>query len=183
VALAGVLALAACAPMPKPAAPEAPAPAEAPPPEAASAPPAAPAASTDQDFLNQALGLGDSQIGMGRLAHGKGAARAVRSFAEQMVMAHTFTNRRLVLIAKHLKLEAAPPPDQPPPELLTTMGPEFDRAYLTMAIAGHQNLIALCESEAANSQSPHLKHFARGLLLELRHHLVEAEALAHRVGG
>jgi putative membrane protein len=180
LALLAMLGLAGCAvPQTPPAAPPPPPPpAEAPPPE----PPAAPAVRSDQDFINQAIGLGQTEIGMGRLAEGKGAARPMRLLAMRMVAGHRAMNHRLTLLAKHLKLEIAPPPDEPPPGLLTTIGPDFDRHYLGLAVAGHQNLIALYESEASSGQDPRLIHYARGALPLLRHQLHEVETIAGKLG-
>jgi putative membrane protein len=172
--------LAGCSPppAPPPAAPPAPPPA----PEAPPAPPGPPAAASDQDFINQAAGLNAAEIGMGRLARGKGASKAVRSFAESLVAGHTHVNQELAALAKRLQLSVSPPPDQPPPELLTATGPDFDKAYISIVIKAHQDAIALYESEANNGQDPRAKHFARSMLTELHHHLHEAETIGHRLG-
>jgi putative membrane protein len=179
--LLALLALASCATPPLP--PTAP---EPPPPPAveapAPAPPGPPSASSDQDFINQAIGLNDRQIGMGRLAKGKGAQKPVRLLALHMAAEHTLLNRRLELLAKRLRLDVAPPPDQPPPALLTNFGPEFDRAYLVLVIKGHEDLIALCESEAAGGQDPRARHFARELVPVLRLHAREAAAMGGKFG-
>jgi putative membrane protein len=176
-----VLMLAGCSsPPPPPAAPPPapPPPAEAPPP----APPGPPTASSDQDFINQAAGMNASQTGMGRLAHGKAASPAVRLLAQRLVADHTQANQRLAALAKRLKLDVAPPPDQPPPALLTSSGPDFDKQYLGLVISGHQNMIALFESEASSGQDPRAKRFAREMLPALRHHLHEAETIGHKLG-
>ncbi|HXC28308.1 MAG TPA: DUF4142 domain-containing protein [Stellaceae bacterium] len=174
-------ALAGCAVPPPPAPAAAPAAPAAP--EATPAPsPGPPTAASDQDFINQATGLNNSEIGMGRLAHGKGAAKPLRLFAQRMVLEHTEFNHRLAALAKHLGLELAPPPDNPPPELLTTIGPDFDRHYLDLADKGHQDLIALYESEAEGGQDIRAKHLAREVLAMLRLHLKEVEALAQKLG-
>jgi putative membrane protein len=176
-----IVALTGCStPPPPPAAPPlAPPPAEAPPP----APPGLPTASSDQDFINQAAGMGASEIGMGRLAQGKAAAKPVRALAARMLAAHSHANQQLAALAKRLKLEVAPPPDEPPPELLTSNGPDFDKQYLGLVVAGHQNMIALFESETKNGHDPRLKHFARSMLPVLRHHLHEAETIGQKLGG
>jgi putative membrane protein len=119
---------------------------------------------------------------MGRLAHGKAASPAVRALAARMVADHTEGNHRLAALAKRLQVDIAPPPDQPPPELLTTSGPDFDKHYLGLVIAAHQNMIALFESEANGGQDTRAKRLARGMLPLLRHHLHEAETIGHRLG-
>lgn len=180
LALLTVAALAGCA-VPKLAPPAPP-----PPPPASEAPPPAPptphTAGSDQDFINQAAGLNASEIGMGRLAHGKGAAKPLRFFAQRLSLEHIELNKRLAVLAKHLRLDIAPPPDQPPPDLLTTIGPDFDRHYMALVIKGHQDLIALYESEASGGQDIRAKHFAREVLPILRFDLKEAETLAHKLG-
>ena len=174
-------ALAGCA-VPKPATAPAPPPPpapEAPPPPA---PPAAPSANSDQDFINQAAGMNAREIGMGRLAHGKGAAKPLRLFAQRTSLEHIELQRRLSWLAKRLKLEVAPPPDRPPPKLLTTIGPDFDRHYMALLVKGQQDLISLYESEANGGQDIRAKYFAREALPLLRFQLREAEALARRLG-
>jgi putative membrane protein len=76
----------------------------------------------------------------------------------------------------------SPPPDQPPPELLTSSGPDFDKAYISLAIKAHQDMIALFESEANSGQDPRAKRVARSMLAELHHHLHEAEAIGKKLG-
>jgi len=185
-----VLALAACAPMPPEAptrpiasaVPETP-PAETVPAPPPTAPPGAPALSADQQFIDQAAGMNASQIGMGRLADGKGAEKAVRRFAQGMVTDHTEEDRRLGLLAKRLHMAVAPPGDEPPPELVIARGPDFDKKYLALVIAGHQGMIASFEGEANSGQDTRLKHYAMSVLPILRNDLHEAQTLAQRVGG
>jgi putative membrane protein len=185
VALAGLTmaALAGCAvpppsTAPSPPASEAPAPAA----EAAPAPPAAPRVSSDQDFLNQAAGLNAREIGMGRLARGKGAAKEIRLFAAHLALEHIELNKRLEVLAKHLQLDIVPPPDRPPPALLMTIGPNFDRHYLDLVIKGHQDMIALYEAEETSGQDPRAKAFAREALPALRQHLKEGQSIVSKTG-
>lgn len=179
LAMLTMTALAGCAvpPPPAPAPPPPPA-AETPPPT----PPAPPSIGSDQDFINQAAGMNAREIGMGRLAHGKGAAKPLRLFAQHLALEHIQLNKRLMVLAKHLKLDIVPPPDQPPPELLTTIGPDFDRHYIELVIKGQQELIALYDAEATGGQDVRAKHFAHEVLPALRVRLKEAEALGHRIG-
>lgn len=126
--------------------------------------------------------MGAAEIGMGRLAEGKAASKSVKALAARMVADHSHANQRLAALAKHLKIDVTPTPDQPPPDLLTSSGPAFDKLYLGMAISAHQNMIALFESEANGGQDPRVKHFARSMLPELHHHQHEAEAIAKKLG-
>jgi putative membrane protein len=175
-----LLTLAGCssAPPPPPAPPPAPPAAPAPPPP----PPGPPTASSDQDFINQALGAGAGEIGMARLARGKAQSREIRAFAEHMIVDHTQANKRLEALAKRLKIEVSPTPDQPPPELIAAGGPDFDKQYIGLAIKTHQDAIALFQSEATGGQDPRAKHLARSMLPELQHHLHMAEAIGKKLG-
>jgi putative membrane protein len=180
LALLTMTALAGCVPPPPPTAP-APPPAPAAP-EAPPAPPAPPTASSDQDFINQAAGMNAREIGMGRLAHGKAAASRLRLFAQHLALEYIELDKRLAALAKHLQLDVAPPPDMPPPVLLTTIGPDFDWHYLELVIKGHESLISLYESEADNGQDIRARHFAREMLPVLRARLAEAEAHGRTIG-
>jgi putative membrane protein len=179
--LLALAALAGCAVPPAP-------PTEAPPPAAAppEAPPPAPAgpptAASDQEFINIATGLNAAEIGMGRLATGKATSKEVRTFAAEMITDHTHDNRELAELAKRMNLDIKPPPDEPPPVLLTASGPDFDRHYLDLVNKSYQDQIALFESEANNGQDPRAKRLARNLLPALRHHARVAEEMAHKAG-
>ncbi|HYM72608.1 MAG TPA: DUF4142 domain-containing protein [Stellaceae bacterium] len=178
--LLATIALVGCSsPPPPPAAPPPPAPAAPPEPPA---PPSPPVASSDQQFIDMALGMGNSEIGMGRLARGKAASHAVKALAGRMVAEHTRANQRLTALAKHLKITASPPSDQPPPELVAATGPDFDKQYIEMVIKSHQDAISLFESEANGGQDPRAKRFAHGMLPTLRRHLHEAEAIGKKLG-
>jgi putative membrane protein len=181
LALLMITALADCAVPPPPTAP-APPPPTAPPEAPPTVPPGPPTASSDQDFINQAAGMNAREIGMGRLAHGKGAAKALRLFAQHLALEHIELNKRLAALARHLKLDVMPPPDEPPPELLTTIGPDFDRHYVELVIKGQQDLISLYESEANGGEDIRARHFAREMLPVLRFHLKEAETLGRKIG-
>lgn len=173
------IALAGCAPVPPPhPAPPPAAPETSPPPS----PAAPPTASSDQDFVNLATNMGASEMGMGRLADGKAASKELRRLAAHMIADHKRANERLAGLAKRLKLDVAPPPDEPPPELLTSSGPDFDKLYIGLVVKGHQDMIALFESEAGGGQDPRLKHFAREMLPTLRHHLHEAQTIGQKLG-
>jgi putative membrane protein len=174
-----LIALAGCAtPPPPPAAP----PPAAPPPEAPPLPPGPPGASSDQDFINQAMGMNAAEIGAGRLAHGKAASKAVKAYAARMITDHTQADKHLAALAKRLNIQPSPPPDQPPPDLLTASGPDFDKQYIALMVKSHQDAIALFESEANGGQDPRLKHYARSMLPTLHHHLHEAEAIGQKLG-
>jgi len=49
-------------------------------------------------------------------------------------------------------------------------------------ITAHQNEIALYDGEAKGGQHPRVKHFAHGMLPELRHHLHDAQMLGRKLG-
>jgi putative membrane protein len=126
--------------------------------------------------------MGQSEIGTGRLAQGKAASREVRALAAKMVADHTAADAKLAALAKRLKIEPTPAPDQPPPELIAASGPDFDKQYVAMLVRGHQDAIALFESEEKGGQDTRAKRLARSMLPELRHHLHLAEILAKKLG-
>jgi hypothetical protein len=95
---------------------------------------------------------------------------------------HIELQQRLVLLAKHLKLDVAAPAARPPPELLTTIGPDFDRHHLAL---GHQGTAgsdpALGERGERRPGQTREALCARSAPM-LRLHLKEAEALGHKIG-
>lgn len=64
----------------------------------------------------------------------------------------------------------------------TLSGAEFDRAFVSHMIAGHENAISKFEMASANLQDPALKKYANKTLPTLRKHLKEAQELQSKVG-
>jgi putative membrane protein len=179
VAVLAVAGLAGCGSPAPPAPPRPmPMPAAAPPPS----PQAAPTASSDQEFINTAMGMNASEIAMGELPRGKAVAKPVKALATRMVSDHTSANRQLAVLARQLKIAAAPGPVDPPPDLAAANGPDFDRKYVAIVVKSHQDAIALYQSEATGGQDARAKRFARTMLPTLQHHLHEAETLAKQLG-
>ena len=181
VTLLAAAALAGCgSPAPPPPAPPPQMRSAAPP--APPPPQAAPTASSDQEFVNTALGMYASDIAMGQLTRGKAVAKPVKALAGRLVSEHTRANQQLAALARQLKIAAAPGPVDPPPDLAAANGPDFDRKYVAILVKSHQDAIGLYESEATGGQDPRAKRLARTMLPTLRRDLHEAETLAKQLG-
>ncbi|MEJ0090933.1 MAG: DUF4142 domain-containing protein [Limisphaerales bacterium] len=61
-------------------------------------------------------------------------------------------------------------------------GPQFDRAFISHMITGHEKAISKFETASANLQDPELKKYANKTLPTLRKHLEMAQELQTKIG-
>lgn len=137
------------------------------------------------DFVTNAANANVKEIAAGKLAGTKGHAPAVKAYGDKMVDHHTRATKELAAMvkAKHLKI-SLPSASLAVPDssLIKASGPEFDRIYVTMMLADHQNAVALFEGAANNLPDPDLKAFAAKTLPMLKEHLAEIKNIASQLG-
>ena len=139
-----------------------------------------PGETQDASFIQRAGSGGLAEVELSRLAVTGASSPDVKRFAQQMVDAHTASNKELGLIAarqhqkmpsdmdgEHIKLRG---------RLEGYSGPEFDRAYLKAMVADHEKMAALLES-AKGTGSAEVQKFARNNLPAVQEHLEMARGL------
>lgn len=142
-----------------------------------------PAQSPGQSFANVAAASDAFEIEASKLAATKATAAKVKTFAEQMVKAHTDSTAKLKEAAAK-----ASPPITPVPTLsaaqqaqLDTLksksGAEFDRAYVDAQVTAHQATLDALNGYSAGGDVPSLKDFATKLVPIVTAHFNMAKAL------
>lgn len=179
---AAALALASCGKKNEAAAPETTA-AEAP--GGMASPAAAPAENmtAGQSFANTAASSDAFEIETSKLAAEKAASAKVKTFAQNMIKAHTDSTAKLKSAAA-----AATPPVTPVPQLtplqqqtLTELqgksGADFDTAYAKAQVDAHQMTLDALKAYSASGDVPSLKKFATDLVPVVTAHLNMARGL------
>lgn len=134
---------------------------------------------SDQDFFTKASSDGVAEVQMGQLAMQKASSPQTKALAQQLVKDHTAANKQLVALAnrKHASVVLQPQPSDVLDKLQSLNGSEFDQAYASAMVGGHQKAIALFDS-ASHSSDPDVSAFASKTLPTLKHHLEMAQALS-----
>jgi putative membrane protein len=141
-----------------------------------------------QDFVNEAAQSDAYEITAGRLTATQSENPQVRSFAQQMVTAHTQTREALQQAATAARLP--PPPmtlggDQQRMlnALQSLKGAELDRAYVTQQVNAHAAALVTTQGYAAAGPDPAVRRAAQSNVPLIEHHLEMARALKASVGG
>jgi putative membrane protein len=137
----------------------------------------------DAGFIQKAGAAGLAEVKLGQLAARRASSPDVKKFAQQMVDAHTASNKELGLIAarQHQKMPAQMDGDHVKlnGKLEGQSGPEFDRTYLKAMVADHEKMATLLES-AKGTGSAEVQKFARNTLPAVQEHLAMAKSLLEK---
>ena len=143
----------------------------------------APSPTTAQGFVNAAAASDKFEIESSKLAATAASSAAVKSFAQQMITAHTASTEKL-----KSALSGVTPPVTPDdtltPEQQATLdslkglqGTAFDSAYASAQADAHQKTLATLNAYAASGDNDQLKTFANGLIPIVTAHLNLAKSL------
>jgi putative membrane protein len=136
-----------------------------------------------QSFANTAASSDAFEIETSRLAADKGTSAKIKTFAQNMIKAHTESTAKLKTAAA-----AATPPVTPAPQLsaqqqqtLTELqgksGADFDTAYAKAQVDAHQMTLDALKAYSASGDVPSLKKFATELVPIVTAHLNMAKGL------
>jgi putative membrane protein len=145
------------------------------------APPAA--VLTGADFTNAAAASDVFEIESSKLAAANGQSAAIKSFAADMVKAHTDSTAKLKAAAGQASPAITPSPALKPDQqqqldaLKTKKGAEFDTAYAAAQVTAHQQALDLLQGYSAQGDVPSLKAFATELVPVVSGHLDMARGL------
>lgn len=133
----------------------------------------------DSSFVTKAAEGGMAEVNLGLLAIRTSKSTAVLAFARQMVTDHKKNNAQLAAIAKAegraLPAGIGPANEATMAKLKAMSGSAFDRAYLAGQVSGHQQMLALMQSEAASGSDPKLVSFAKMTAPVVEQHLAIAK--------
>lgn len=145
------------------------------------------AATSADDFVEDASAKGVAEVEAGKLAEEKGTAADVKAFAAMMIKDHTAANGKLKALAdkKQLKVSTdAQLLDKAKSMILELRSAKsFDQAYANNQVKAHEATIEIFEDEVKNGDDADLKGFATATLPTLKAHLDQAKALAKAHGG
>jgi putative membrane protein len=134
---------------------------------------------TDAQFIMMAGQGNSAEIADARyiLAHSKNPL--VRQFAQKMVDDHSQASVNLETVSHGVAVV----PTKPSPadmmmmrQLSSLSGQKLDDAYMTDQVEDHRKMLALLNSEAAQTQNPSLKSFALAQAQVVNGHLQSAQA-------
>jgi len=141
--------------------------------------------SNDLPFLREAAGVNLMEIRLGQLAQSKASNAAVKQFGQRMVNDHTRLEQDLssIVSANGIALNPALTPAQNDniARLQNFSGPQFDQAYMSLMIQGHQTDVAQFDTQSRNADSPQVRDFAARSLPVLQQHLTLAQQVGSQV--
>lgn len=134
----------------------------------------------DRHFATRAAEAGMGEVELGKLAEQKAENKQVKQFGARMVHDHSQANDRLKQIAATgnmtlpMRLETSAQKDLD--KLTKLSGEQFDRAYISKQVSGHEKLIKEFKKEAQSGKDADLRAFASNTLPTLEEHLQLAKS-------
>lgn len=140
----------------------------------------------DERFMVRAAEFDYEQILLGKLAQQRASAVEVKELANMLEEAHRTSKSELssMAIVKSIAVPSSPTKaaHQAYDKLNEASVENFDAAYLTRVVAGHQEAIMLFEECIRGNDDPDIRTWAIGRLTDLRMHLVKASELDAQYG-
>lgn len=141
----------------------------------------------DMQFAKEAAQAGLLEVKLGELARQKASSENVKTLGQHMITDHTKANEELKALASSRSIslpEGLSAEGQKNYDRLSKKtGSDFDKAYATLMVKDHQEVIAKFKTEASAGADQELKNWAGKTLPTLEHHLMmskETDAKIHR---
>ncbi len=140
-------------------------------------------AGTGQTFANAAAASDAFEIATSKLAVDKASNAKVKTFAQQMIKAHTESTAKLKTATAAASPVITPVPEmtamqqQTLDELKSKSGADFDTAYIKAQVDAHQMTLDKLKDYSANGDVPSLKSFATELVPVVTGHLNMAKGM------
>ncbi|HEY7899425.1 MAG: DUF4142 domain-containing protein [Gemmatimonadales bacterium] len=147
---------------------------------------AAPAPVTDAGILATLAAANQGEIDAGKLAESKATSASVKSFAHDMVVAHTAMLKSGDALAKKLNIT----PDAAAADSINAMnqstgaalsaaakGAAFDSAYVNAQVAGHQYVLDMIKRDESAAQNAELKSALTAAEPKVQAHLDRIKAI------
>lgn len=138
---------------------------------------------TAQEFVNRAGASDAFEIAAAKLAATNGSSQAVKTFAAEMITAHTDSTAKIKAAAASatpaITPDATMTSDQQDDlaELAGKKGADFDEAYIDEQVDAHQDALAMLRDYAEKGDTPSLKAAAGELAPIVQKHLDHAKSL------
>jgi putative membrane protein len=139
----------------------------------------------DIDFIRQAASDNMFEVRAGGLAQNQASNAAVKQFGQQMVTDHTRLNNELSAVVspgRPFLPGMTKEQEQEFDQLKKLSAAEFDRAYMTAMIQGHQKAVSSFQTEAQTAHSDQVRQLVTTALPTLQQHLTLAQQVGSQVG-
>ncbi|HEY8133030.1 MAG TPA: DUF4142 domain-containing protein [Thermoanaerobaculia bacterium] len=139
----------------------------------------------DKTFMTKAAEGGMMEVNLGTLAAAKATANEVRDFGNRMVTDHGKAGDELKTLAanKGVTLPTQPGEEEKKAsnDLSMKKGKDFDKAYMSLMVKGHEGVAAEFEKESKEAQDPDLKNWVTRTLPIIQDHLKMAKQIASKL--
>jgi putative membrane protein len=132
--------------------------------------------------------IGDMfEIESSKLAASKSGNAEVKSFAQEMITAHTQTTEEVkkLATAEGFATELPKQMDSKHAKMLSDLkslsGAKFDRKYVELQVAAHKEAVDLFDTYAAQGKNPSFKQFAAKTVTAIKRHLDHAQTLGKSI--
>jgi putative membrane protein len=133
----------------------------------------------DQEFLEQALGVNQLELALGRLAVERAGAPEIKDMGRKMVQNHTELGRQLSELAQQSGVTGKPElsADQRAiyDRLASQSGAAFDAAFKQAVDSGHVKELAMYRAEVDRASNPQLRALAERRVAKLQETVSQAE--------
>lgn len=137
-----------------------------------------------QDFVSKVVDGTQFELQSARIAVKRAQDPAVKDLAERLIRDHTSASddlKRTVEPDRQIKIPKAPKlsadMQRKIDQLKSTSGSEFDRKFLDIMAADHEEDLELFRSYEASGSDPAIKDFARRTLPTIQNHMREVEKI------
>jgi putative membrane protein len=138
---------------------------------------------TGQDFVNRAAKSDAFEIAASKLAVDRASSPEIKSFAREMIDAHTASTKKIKAAASEATPAITPDAtltgDQNDKlaDLGRLRGADFDKAYIAGQVSAHEDALSLMQSFAKDGDVPSLRTAAGEIAPIVQKHLERARTL------
>lgn len=147
---------------------------------ASASPPTTSQARSDRDFLEQALGVNELELRLGRLAGQRGMTAEVKAMGEKMVEKHGELGQQLSHFAHESGSSGKPTmtADQRATldRVMSQSEGTFDSTFTQTVDAGHIQELGMYRDEVSRAVNPQLRALVQGRVVKLQEAVAKAEA-------
>ena len=140
----------------------------------------------DMPFVRDAASSNLMEIRLGQLAQSKASNQAVKQFGQRMVTDHTNLQNQLTAAASGSGQTFTATLDSRHERQVTRLerlsGAEFDRAYMSFMIRGHQEEVSNFQTQSQSARSAQIRTLAANSLPVLQQHVSLAVQVGSQVG-
>jgi len=132
-------------------------------------------------LVSQIHQANETEVELGELAVQMAQSPSIKNFGQQMVSAHSESDKKLLSLvnSEHLTIDPLPveKSNSPGAKLMKKTGADFDKEYIDMMVNGHNKLIG--ELKSAQSWLPEgaVKNMVQELIPTVDHHLMMAKQI------